>query len=99
IGSNPIPRSSKCVSLKIKRGVIEMLKYYIVYPRGDKSKLSIISLGDSDSYELADYAVASRRDFDDVLEVIEYARDLARKNGLELSSSEDEIKKELNYLD
>lgn len=76
-----------------------MDKYYIVYSGGNKKKLSIISLSDSCSHELSDYKVASRHSFDDIAKVIDYARDLAKKNDLELDSSEEDIKKELNYLD
>lgn len=77
----------------------ENIRYFIVYPRGDKKKLSIISLGYNSLYELDDYAVASRKDFLEIDEAVEYAKELARKHGLELDSSEREIQKEINYLD
>lgn len=77
----------------------ENIRYFIVYPRGDKTKLSIISLGYNSLYELDDYAVASRKDFLDIEDAVEYAKDLAKKHNLELNSSEREIQKAINYLD
>lgn len=76
-----------------------MVKYYIVYPRGDTGKLSIVSLSDSCSYELSDYKVASRNSFCKVEDVISYAKDLAKKHNLSLSSLDAEIQRELDYLD
>ena len=76
-----------------------MTKFYIVFPSGDKTKLAVISLSDSCSYELDDYCLASRRDFNEISDVIDYAKKLANKHNLELDSSEKDIKKELNYLD
>lgn len=75
--------------------------YYIVFPRGDKRKLSIINLSDSCSYELSDYSVASRKSFidDDSEGAITYAKQLAKTHNLILDSNCDEIAKELNYLD
>ncbi len=38
-------------------------------------------------------------DFNEISDVIDYAKKLANKHNLELDSSEEDIKKELNYLD
>lgn len=75
--------------------------YYIVYPRGDKTKLCIVNIDNACLYEIHDYAVASRKEFqdDDKEEVIDYAKNLAQRHNLKLSSNCDEINKELNYLD
>lgn len=83
---------------KFRKGIF-MDKYYIVYPKGDKTRLSIISLSPSSEHELYDYKVASRQEFYDMEECIEYAKNLARKHNLQLDSSEREISKELDYLD
>ena len=76
-----------------------MNKYYIVYPRGDLSKLSIISLSIDCDYEIDDYKLASRKEFYDMDECIDYAKELSRKHNLPLSSSEREISKKIDYLD
>lgn len=55
-------------------------KYYIVYPRGDRSKLTVIELVDALDYEINDYAVASRNSFFEEKEAVEYAEQLALKN-------------------
>ena len=73
--------------------------FYIVYPGGRKNELAIIELSDSNSYELADYSVASRREFTELQSCVAYARELANKHGLTLGSSSQEIQKEINYLD
>ena len=70
-----------------------------MYPKGDKTRLSIISLSPSSEHELYDYKVASRQEFYDMEECIEYAKNLARKHNLQLDSSERDISKELDYLD
>ena len=75
-----------------------MDKYYIIYPRGDKSKLSIISLSMSLDYEISDYKLASRREFYDMEECIEYAKELAKKHNLPLSSLEREIQEKLEEI-
>lgn len=55
-------------------------KFYIIYPSGDKSKLSVVEIPDSMSYELSDYSVASRNDFRVEDEARVYARELAKKH-------------------
>ena len=56
--------------------------YYIVYPSGDKSKLTVVELSETCKYELNDYAIASRKEFITELEATEYARKLANKYAL-----------------
>ena len=74
-------------------------KFYIIYPRGDLSKLAIISLSIACDYEIDDYKRASQKEFYDMDECVEYARELSRKHNLPLSSSEREIQKKLEELD
>lgn len=57
-------------------------KYHIIYPRGDRSKLSVVEIVDALDYELSDYAVASRNSFTDPNEAVAYAKELAKNNGL-----------------
>jgi len=56
------------------------MSYYIIYPRGDRSKIGVVEIPDSMSYELSDYAVASRREFhdDEGAEARRYAKKLIR---------------------
>lgn len=54
-----------------------MQRYIIVYPKGDKSKLSIALSWD---YEEKEYAIASRRWFNRQNDAIIYAKDLAKEN-------------------
>ena len=76
-----------------------MDKYYIVYPAGEVNALCIISLSSSSAHELVDYKLASRKEFCDMKECIEYAKELSKKHNLPLNSSEKEIQEELDYLD
>lgn len=59
-------------------------KYYIVYPRGDRSKLTVIELVDALDYELNDYAVASKNSFFEEIDAVKYAEDLALKNNKQM---------------
>ena len=76
-----------------------MTYYYIVFPRGDKTKLSIIDLSYHTKYEINDYSLASRKEFCNLNEVINYAKDLAKKHNLELSSLNKDIQQEIDFLD
>lgn len=69
--------------------------YHIVYPRGDRTKLSVIELVEALSYELNDYAVASRRNFPTYQEAAAYAKDLAKEHNLTFEADTDEP----DYLD
>lgn len=54
--------------------------YHIVYPGGERDKLTVIELSIGIKYELSDYDVASRKEFFDEDEAILYAKKLAYKN-------------------
>lgn len=54
------------------------MRYYIVYPRGDRSKLCVAHIRD---YEASDYDLASREYFDTEDEAKQYMRELAMKHG------------------
>lgn len=70
-------------------------KYHIVFPRGDRSKLTIVEICSGMSYEINDYDVASRNYFYEYDEAAEYGKKLARQNGLSFISSDGEG----DYLD
>jgi len=72
------------------------MSYYIIYPRGDRSKIGVVEIPDSMSYELSDYAVASRREFhdDEGAEARRYAKKLASENDKTYESDEQD-----DYLD
>lgn len=53
--------------------------YRIIYPRGDRAKLSTAWV---EGYEEGDWAIASRRFFTNHSEAELYGRDLAAKHGL-----------------
>jgi len=69
------------------------MSFFIIYPRGDKNKLSVIELDSCMRYELSDYAVASRKDFYDNDEAVIYAKQLAKENNLQYEGDQD------GYLD
>lgn len=71
------------------------LKYHIVYPRGDKSRLAVVEIVDALSYELSDYSVASRQSFDTYKDAADYAKELAEKNNKTYVPDSDEE----DYLD
>lgn len=61
--------------------------FIICYPGGDTSQLSVAEICYSLDYEVNDYALASRQRFDTHDEAFQYARTLAKDNGLSLKSS------------
>lgn len=65
-----------------------MEQYYIIYPRGDETQLDILDFTGRNSYELDDWKRASRKVFYDLDEAIEYAKVLAKENGLKFSYSD-----------
>lgn len=69
------------------------MTYHIIFPKGDRTKLSVIELSEAMHYELSDYAVASRKEFYDNEECIEYALELAKKHKLQYIGDND------GYLD
>lgn len=56
--------------------------YHIVYPRGDRSKICVVEIVDALSYELSDYALASRNSFTDPDEAVAYAKELAKTHNI-----------------
>ena len=73
--------------------------YHIVYPRGDRAKLSVIELVPALSYELNDYAVACADGFDSYKDAADHARLLAKSHGKEFIPDEDEESEKLLALD
>jgi hypothetical protein len=66
----------------------DLSTWIIVYPRGDKSALKVVEITPSESHEKGDYAIASRKEFlGDEAAACEYARDLAKQNGLSYEGS------------
>lgn len=55
--------------------------YHVIYPRGERDKLSIVEIVPALDYELADYAVASRESFDSYQAAATYTKELAQKHG------------------
>ena len=64
--------------------------YFIVYPAGDRTKLTVVNLNFSTRHEKNDYSIASRKEFDDRSEAVKYCRELAQKNNLIFESDEPE---------
>lgn len=58
------------------------LFWVIVYPRGNRSQLSIAELCDSTEHEMDDYDLASRNKYRDKEECVNRAKHLANENGL-----------------
>jgi len=58
------------------------MPYFIIFPSGDRTKISVVEITNSLRYELSDYAVASRREFLDKPSSITYAIGLAREHNL-----------------
>ncbi len=70
-------------------------KYHIVYPCGDRTKLSVVEIVPALSYELNDYSVASHNDWGSYREAALYAKQLAADHGLTFVPDTDEP----DYLD
>jgi len=68
--------------------------YHIVFPSGDRKKLYVVEILDALSYELDDYAVASRKAFPDRKSACEYAKGLAKEHSLMYVPDDDDC-----YLD
>ncbi len=51
-----------------------MLRYFIVYPKGDESKLTVAQ---DEGYKRDEWALASKKEFDELNDAIAYARALA----------------------
>lgn len=74
-------------------------QYIIVYPGSDRTRLSIVRVEHSNSYELDEYDRASRHVFHDAQEVVSYAQSLALKHNLPLSSCDENIQELLGKED
>lgn len=70
--------------------------FTIVFLAGDKSCLSIVGVETCVAYEINDYMLASCHRFYDRGEVVQYAQNLALKNNLSLSSSDEQIRELFN---
>lgn len=55
-------------------------RFHIVYPCGDKTKLSVAEV--YPAYEINDYSVASKQSFTEEEEANKYCRQLAKENNL-----------------
>jgi len=58
------------------------MTYFIIFPGGDRSKLSVAELSNDMLYEKSEYAVASRQEFYENDEAVKYAKELAKENNL-----------------
>ncbi len=74
-------------------------KWHIVFPCGDKTRLSVVEICNGLEYELSDYSVASRNSFDNPMDAHLYAKDLADKHKLDYRADTDVVGHEANYLD
>lgn len=57
--------------------------YFIAYPSGDTSKVTVIDLSYAVSYEREDWATVNDKDFTEHTDAIDYCRALAEKYNLE----------------
>lgn len=74
-------------------------QYIIVYPGGNRQRLSIVRVEQSRMHELDEYDRASRHLFHEAQEVVSYAQSLALKHNLPLSSRDEEIQELLGKKD
>jgi hypothetical protein len=56
--------------------------YYLMYPEADMSKLKVLKLYASDSHKLHQYAIASRKQWSNVVEATTYGMQLAKDKDL-----------------
>jgi hypothetical protein len=70
-------------------------QWYVVFPRGDKSRLDVALLFD---YEEDQWALASRRHFEEEKEAIQYAKQLATSHNKNYTGPPDPDNKH-DYLD
>ena len=69
------------------------MSYFIVFPGGNRDKISVVEVPQALHYELGDYAVASRKEFHEIEDAVEYAKELATSNNKEYIGDDD------GYLD
>ncbi len=58
-----------------------MSQWIVIYPRGDRTRISTAEICDGMEYEIKDYALASRQRFYTKQDADEYAVELAREHG------------------
>ena len=56
--------------------------WIVIYPRGDRTKISVAEIFRSSSYEKDEYDLASRRELASEIEAAAYGRSLAKIHGL-----------------
>lgn len=71
--------------------------YFICYPGGDRSKITVAYESYACEYEIKDYALASRHRWYDFKEANDYCKQLAKDNNLIFINSSDEDG--FDYLD
>ncbi len=59
-----------------------MSQWIIIYPCGDRKRLSIAEICFGLEYEIGDYALASRKQFYTEKEAVDYCKQLAEESGL-----------------
>jgi hypothetical protein len=64
--------------------------YFICYPRGDKSKITVAYESIACDYEIRDYALASRQRWYESKPAIEYCKQLAKEFNLTYVPFDDE---------
>jgi hypothetical protein len=69
--------------------------YFIAYPEGDRTKITVCYESIACDYEINDYALASRNRWYDFQEANEYCKQLAKDNNLVFINSDDRN----SYLD
>lgn len=60
-----------------------MSTWIIIYPCGNRNRLSTAEICEGLEYEKSDYDIASRREFGSAEEADEYCRELAAAHGLQ----------------
>lgn len=70
--------------------------YFIAYPKGDRSSITVIDLAHSVDYEREDWATVNDLNFSTPDEAITYARGLAEKYGLRYELFESRYNQDLN---
>lgn len=56
-------------------------KYYIIYPGGDRGKLTVVSVTSYEVWKVEDYDLASRKFFTDLVDANKYGSKLAAQHG------------------
>lgn len=57
--------------------------YYLEYADADLTKLKVLKLYASDSHKIHEYAIASRKQWDNAVEATTYGMQLAKEKGLQ----------------